>query len=63
MVDILFYFIILTEFFPELGMESKDADWMVEQLYHELPWRQRLDVRNGETFLQPHLTVIGLLLQ
>ncbi|KAL5010860.1 hypothetical protein ScPMuIL_013165 [Solemya velum] len=43
-------------FFPNF-IESKDADWMFEQLYHELPWRQRSDVRNGETFLQPRLTV------
>ena len=29
---------------------------MYNDLYHEVPWRQRSDVKNGESFLQPRLT-------
>ncbi|XP_064604784.1 alpha-ketoglutarate-dependent dioxygenase alkB homolog 3-like [Liolophura sinensis] len=42
-------------FFPEF-IESKEADWFYDQFYQDLPWRQRSDVKNGESYLQPRLT-------
>ena len=41
--------------FPHF-IEPKECTWIYEQLYQELPWRQRSDVKNGETYLQPRLT-------
>lgn len=37
-------------------LDPKEADWMFTELHHELPWRQRSDVKNGEEYLQPRLT-------
>lgn len=42
-------------FFP-VFIDPKEADWMLEQLHVEIPWRQRSDVKNGITYLQPRLT-------
>lgn len=42
-------------FFPDF-IERKQADAIFEDLFHELPWRQRSDVKNGESYLQPRLT-------
>ncbi|KAH3728630.1 alpha-ketoglutarate-dependent dioxygenase alkB homolog 3-like [Dreissena polymorpha] len=42
--------------FPNF-IEQKEADSLYETLFHELPWRQRTDVKkDGEKFLQPRLT-------
>lgn len=37
-------------------MDPCEADDMYNDFYHEIPWRQRHDVKNGESFLQPRLT-------
>ncbi|XP_013379464.1 alpha-ketoglutarate-dependent dioxygenase alkB homolog 3 [Lingula anatina] len=38
-------------------LDPKEADWMFDELYHELPWRQRNDLKiNGESYAQPRLT-------
>ncbi len=42
--------------FPQF-IEDKERDWIYDQLFHELPWRQRSDVdKDGVTYLQPRLT-------
>lgn len=48
-------FIFRLRFFPNFAA-PKEADVMFDILFHELPWRQRSDVKNGEKYLQPRLT-------
>lgn len=44
-------------FFP-VFIDPEEANAIYDTLYHELPWRQRTDVKKtGESFLQPRLTV------
>ncbi|VDI02179.1 alpha-ketoglutarate-dependent dioxygenase alkB homolog 3 [Mytilus galloprovincialis] len=42
-------------FFPNF-LDPAEADTIYNDLYHEVPWRQRSDFKNGESFLQPRLT-------
>ena len=35
---------------------SEECEQVYEDLFSELPWRQRSDVKNGETYLQPRFT-------
>ncbi|XP_062570791.1 alpha-ketoglutarate-dependent dioxygenase alkB homolog 3-like [Saccostrea cucullata] len=43
-------------FFP-IFIDPEEANVIYDALYHELPWRQRSDVKKtGESFLQPRLT-------
>ncbi|CAC5403160.1 ALKBH3 [Mytilus coruscus] len=42
-------------FFPNF-LDPTEADTIYNDLYHEVPWRQRSDFKNGESFLQPRLT-------
>lgn len=42
-------------FFPNF-IDPTEADEIYNDLYHEVPWRQRSDVKNGESLLQPRLT-------
>ncbi|XP_053139069.1 alpha-ketoglutarate-dependent dioxygenase alkB homolog 3 [Hemicordylus capensis] len=37
-------------------IDSKEADWMFEQLLQEIPWRQRTHVRQDLYFEEPRLT-------
>ena len=37
-------------------IDSKECQWMFEQLHAELPWRQRSDVKEGVEYLQPRMT-------
>ena len=38
-------------------IDPEEASAIYDTLYHELPWRQRTDVKKtGESFLQPRLT-------
>ncbi|ELT92602.1 hypothetical protein CAPTEDRAFT_105332 [Capitella teleta] len=41
--------------FPSF-IEANQCEWMYEQLFSELPWRQRSDVKSGVSYLQPRLT-------
>lgn len=47
--------IFRVRFFPNF-LDPTEADDMYNDFYHEIPWRQRHDVKNGESFLQPRLT-------
>ena len=42
-------------FFPEF-IQADECEHMYEELFHELPWRQQEDKRNGQCYLQPRLT-------
>ena len=43
-------------YFP-VFIDPEVASAIYDTLYHELPWRQRTDVKKtGESFLQPRLT-------
>uniref|UniRef100_A0A0F7Z1M9 Alpha-ketoglutarate-dependent dioxygenase alkB homolog 3 n=1 Tax=Micrurus fulvius TaxID=8637 RepID=A0A0F7Z1M9_MICFL len=33
-----------------------EADWMFDQLFHEIPWRQRTHVRHDRSYDEPRLT-------
>ncbi|KAM6465347.1 alpha-ketoglutarate-dependent dioxygenase alkB homolog 3 isoform 2-T3 [Liasis olivaceus] len=33
-----------------------EADWMFDQLFHEIPWRQRTHVRHDQSYDEPRLT-------
>ena len=35
---------------------SSDSKYFYEELFNKLPWKQRSDVKNGESYLQPRLT-------
>ncbi|XP_060117249.1 alpha-ketoglutarate-dependent dioxygenase alkB homolog 3 [Heteronotia binoei] len=37
-------------------IDSKEADWMFEQLLQEVPWRQRTHIRQDLTYEEPRLT-------
>ncbi|KAL8169672.1 UNVERIFIED_CONTAM: Alpha-ketoglutarate-dependent dioxygenase alkB 3 [Gekko kuhli] len=37
-------------------IDSKEADWMFEQLLQEVPWRQRTHIRKDLTYEEPRLT-------
>ncbi|KAM6159656.1 alpha-ketoglutarate-dependent dioxygenase alkB homolog 3 isoform 4-T7 [Erethizon dorsatum] len=37
-------------------VDSKEADWVLEQLCRDVPWKQRMGVREDITYLQPRLT-------
>ncbi|XP_072474502.1 alpha-ketoglutarate-dependent dioxygenase alkB homolog 3 isoform X6 [Notamacropus eugenii] len=41
--------------FPNF-IESKEADWIFEQLCQDIPWKQRTGIREGISYLQPRLT-------
>ena len=51
----LFFIFLRVRFFPNF-IDPAEADDIYNDLYHEVPWRQRSDVKNGESFLQPRLT-------
>ena len=35
---------------------ADDSAYFFDELFDALPWKQRSDVKNGETYLQPRLT-------
>ncbi|KAM5248345.1 alpha-ketoglutarate-dependent dioxygenase alkB homolog 3 isoform 2-T2 [Ctenodactylus gundi] len=37
-------------------IDSKEADWVLEQLCRDVPWKQRTGIREDVTYLQPRLT-------
>ncbi|XP_020653912.3 alpha-ketoglutarate-dependent dioxygenase alkB homolog 3 [Pogona vitticeps] len=37
-------------------IDLNEADWMFEQLFHEIPWRQRAHVRQDLSYDEPRLT-------
>ncbi|XP_004852055.1 alpha-ketoglutarate-dependent dioxygenase alkB homolog 3 isoform X2 [Heterocephalus glaber] len=37
-------------------VDSKEADWVLEQLCRDVPWKQRTGIREDITYLQPRLT-------
>ncbi|XP_004627354.1 alpha-ketoglutarate-dependent dioxygenase alkB homolog 3 [Octodon degus] len=37
-------------------VDSKEADWVLEQLCRDVPWKQRMGIRGDITYLQPRLT-------
>lgn len=43
------------KYFPDF-IEVSEADLLYDQMYHEFPWKQRSDVRDGVQYLQPRLT-------
>ena len=42
-------------FFPNF-IETPEADEMYGILFHELPWKQKNDIKNGVEYPQPRLT-------
>lgn len=42
-------------YFPEF-IGPQEADELYKRLFHDLPWRQQSDVKNGVSYLQPRLT-------
>ena len=50
------HFLFRLRYFP-VFIDPEEASAIYDTLYHELPWRQRTDVKKtGESFLQPRLT-------
>ncbi|XP_072474501.1 alpha-ketoglutarate-dependent dioxygenase alkB homolog 3 isoform X5 [Notamacropus eugenii] len=47
--------VIEIRLFPNF-IESKEADWIFEQLCQDIPWKQRTGIREGISYLQPRLT-------
>ncbi|XP_072448770.1 alpha-ketoglutarate-dependent dioxygenase alkB homolog 3 isoform X1 [Chiloscyllium punctatum] len=37
-------------------IDPKEADWMFEQLYAEIPWKQKSNIREGRSYQEPRLT-------
>ncbi|XP_048401734.1 alpha-ketoglutarate-dependent dioxygenase alkB homolog 3 isoform X3 [Stegostoma tigrinum] len=37
-------------------IDPKEADWMFEQLYAEIPWQQKSNIREGRSYQEPRLT-------
>ncbi|OWF45010.1 alpha-ketoglutarate-dependent dioxygenase alkB homolog 3-like [Mizuhopecten yessoensis] len=42
-------------YFPEF-IGSQEANELYDRLFHDLPWRQRSDMKDGVSYLQPRLT-------